>query len=86
MSIFAMAAIGATGLGPAGAGWIEMDRKLEWRWIQWIHLMYVHVIPYPPIETDMGSQSNRRLFRHHAVCNEGDSEYSFTDACGEENA
>ncbi|TDL23740.1 MFS general substrate transporter [Rickenella mellea] len=55
MSIFAMAAIGATGLGPAGAGWIEMDHKLEWRWIQWIHLIvtavYFAIMPFAMKET-----------------------------------
>ncbi|KAK7687739.1 hypothetical protein QCA50_008957 [Cerrena zonata] len=39
MSLFAVSAIGSTGLGPLAAGWIEMNQKLEWRWIQWIHLM-----------------------------------------------
>ncbi|CAL1715271.1 unnamed protein product [Somion occarium] len=38
MSLFAVAAIAATGLGPLAAGWMEMNPRLEWRWIQWIHL------------------------------------------------
>lgn len=41
MTAFAFAAIASTGIGPTAAGWIEMNPHLEWRWIQWIHLMYV---------------------------------------------
>ncbi len=29
-------AIGGLGLGPALAGWIEMNQNLQWRWIQYI--------------------------------------------------
>ncbi|THH29523.1 hypothetical protein EUX98_g4677 [Antrodiella citrinella] len=39
MSIFSLAAVGGTGLGPVFAGYVEMNPRLEWRWIQWIHLM-----------------------------------------------
>lgn len=41
MSFFAVTAVGGTGLGPAFAGWIEMNPKLGWRWIQWIQMMWV---------------------------------------------
>ena len=41
MSIFAIAAIGGTGLGPVVGGWIEMNPRLQWRWIQWVHTMCV---------------------------------------------
>lgn len=41
MCLFSVAALGATGLGPVFAGWIELDSHLEWRWIQWIHAMLV---------------------------------------------
>ena len=44
MSIFALIALGATGIGPIYSGWIEINPKLGWRWIQWIHMM--QVIPY----------------------------------------
>ena len=40
MSIFAVAAVGGTGLGPVLAGWIEMSSRLQWRWIQWIQMMF----------------------------------------------
>ncbi|KAF8449345.1 major facilitator superfamily domain-containing protein [Boletus edulis BED1] len=36
MALFAIAAIGASGLGPLFAGWIESNNHLGWRWIQWI--------------------------------------------------
>ncbi|TCD59920.1 hypothetical protein EIP91_011190 [Steccherinum ochraceum] len=39
MSLFSICAVGATGLGPVFAGYVEMNPHLEWRWIQWIHLM-----------------------------------------------
>lgn len=41
MSIYSFSALGAIGLGPVIAGWIEMNPHLEWRWIQWIHMMFV---------------------------------------------
>lgn len=41
MSIYALVAVGGTGLGPVAAGWIEMNPHLQWRWIQWIHMMSV---------------------------------------------
>ncbi|KAF4570112.1 hypothetical protein EYR36_009918 [Pleurotus pulmonarius] len=40
MALFSVAAIGGTGLGPVFAGWIEMNTNLEWRWIQWVQLIY----------------------------------------------
>ncbi|KAF9078033.1 MFS polyamine transporter [Rhodocollybia butyracea] len=39
MSLFAVAAIGGTGFGPLYAGWVQMNPKLEWRWIQWIQMI-----------------------------------------------
>lgn len=39
MSLYALAVIASIGLGPAIAGWIEADPSLEWRWIQWAHVM-----------------------------------------------
>jgi MFS family permease len=41
MAFFALAAVAGTGLGPVIAGMIEADPHLEWRWIQWIHVMLV---------------------------------------------
>lgn len=42
MSIFSVMAFIANGVAAMVAGWIEVDSRLGWRWIQWIHLMYVH--------------------------------------------
>ncbi|KAJ7173520.1 MFS polyamine transporter [Mycena filopes] len=39
MAIFSAAALGGTGLGPVVSGWIEMNPKLEWRWIEWIQMI-----------------------------------------------
>jgi len=36
-----LAAVGGTGLGPLTGGWIAMNPNLEWRWIEWIEMMYV---------------------------------------------
>ena len=41
MSIFSLMAVGGTGFGPVYSGWIEINPKLEWKWIQWIHMMQV---------------------------------------------
>lgn len=41
MSIFSMSAMCAIGLAPIAAGWIEQNSELQWRWIQWISLMFV---------------------------------------------
>ena len=41
MALFSVTSIGATGLGPVAAGWVEMNPSLGWRWIQWISMMYV---------------------------------------------
>ena len=41
MALFSLCVIGGIGLGPVGTGWIELNRHLEWRWIQWIQMMYV---------------------------------------------
>lgn len=41
MAIFSLSALCGNGYGPLIAGWIEMNSRLGWRWIQWIQLMYV---------------------------------------------
>ncbi|GLB43233.1 putative major facilitator superfamily protein [Lyophyllum shimeji] len=55
MSIFAVAALGGTGLGPVMAGWIEVNPRLEWRWIQWIQMIifaaYFILLPVVLTET-----------------------------------
>lgn len=39
MSMFSAMGIIANGVAAVAGGWIEMDKRLGWRWIQWIHLM-----------------------------------------------
>ncbi|KAF9078029.1 major facilitator superfamily domain-containing protein [Rhodocollybia butyracea] len=39
MALFAVGAVGGTGFGPLYAGWVQMNPKLEWRWIQWIQMI-----------------------------------------------
>ncbi|KAJ7708906.1 MFS polyamine transporter [Mycena rosella] len=55
MSIFSLAALAGTGMGPVVSGWIEMNPKLEWRWVQWIQMIicgvYSLVVPLVMRET-----------------------------------
>ncbi|KAK0497400.1 MFS polyamine transporter [Armillaria luteobubalina] len=55
MTFFTAAAIGGTSVGPLMAGWIEMDQRLEWKWIQWIQMMicgiYIALFPLVMKET-----------------------------------
>ncbi|KZP11098.1 MFS general substrate transporter [Athelia psychrophila] len=44
MAIYSFAAMGGTGLGPIAAGFIEMNPLLQWRWIQWIHLILTGIV------------------------------------------
>jgi hypothetical protein len=39
MSMFSMGIFGGLGIGPVVAGWVEMNPRLEWKWIQWLHMM-----------------------------------------------
>ncbi|KAI4527333.1 fungal hydrophobin [Schizophyllum commune Loenen D] len=55
MALFSVTSIGATGLGPVAAGWVEMNPSLGWRWIQWISMIisgaYVCILPFVMSET-----------------------------------
>jgi len=55
MALFVVVAIGGTGLGPAYAGWIELNPHLGWRWIQWIQMiistLYLVLLPLVLKET-----------------------------------
>ncbi|PAV20009.1 MFS general substrate transporter [Pyrrhoderma noxium] len=44
MAVFSIAAMSATGAGPLFAGWIAMSPHLEWRWIQWIHMIVAGIL------------------------------------------
>ncbi|KIM44763.1 hypothetical protein M413DRAFT_442721 [Hebeloma cylindrosporum] len=39
MSVYSLMAFAGNGFGALVGGWTETNPKLEWRWIQWIHLM-----------------------------------------------
>ncbi|KAI0630775.1 MFS general substrate transporter [Trametes polyzona] len=49
MSLFAVMALTGPGVGCVAAGWIEQNRHLEWRWIQWVHVIWtgIFVIAVP---------------------------------------
>ncbi|KAJ3715091.1 major facilitator superfamily domain-containing protein [Lentinula raphanica] len=55
MSLFSVAAIGGSGFGPLYAGWIQMNPRLQWRWIQWIQMIitgfYLVLVPLISRET-----------------------------------
>lgn len=40
MSLFALAAIFGTGIGPVWAGYVEQNASLQWRWIEYIQAAY----------------------------------------------
>ncbi|SPO29152.1 related to multidrug resistant protein [Ustilago trichophora] len=44
MALFATGAIFGTGIGPVWAGWVENNRRLGWRWIQYIQAIYTGFI------------------------------------------
>lgn len=44
MSLFTLVAVGANGLGPVFAGWIELNPRMEWRWIQWVQMRSVKTL------------------------------------------
>lgn len=41
MSTYSLLAFAGNGFGALVGGWTEANPKLEWRWIQWIHLVFV---------------------------------------------
>ncbi|PIL24914.1 MFS general substrate transporter [Ganoderma sinense ZZ0214-1] len=44
MSVFAVMVLAGPGIGCLAAGWIEQNPHLEWRWIQWIHVILLGVL------------------------------------------
>jgi hypothetical protein len=69
MSLFALTAVGGTGFGPVVAGFIEQNTKLEWRWIQWFHLMLdVTCIKLSLILTLLNFQQGRRSLCCNFIC------------------
>ncbi|KAI9062694.1 MFS general substrate transporter [Trametes sanguinea] len=43
MSLFATMALIGPGVGCVAAGWIEQNPHLQWRWIQWIHVIWTGI-------------------------------------------
>jgi MFS family permease len=41
MALFSISAVGSVGVGACIAAYIETAPGLGWRWIQWIHCMFV---------------------------------------------
>jgi hypothetical protein len=41
MAVYSISAIGSVGVGACIAAYVETAPGLGWRWIQWIHCMFV---------------------------------------------
>ncbi|KAI0027159.1 drug transporter [Vararia minispora EC-137] len=46
MALLTFAALGGTGFGPVGAGWIEVDPRFGWRWIRWFQAIAIGVMVF----------------------------------------
>lgn len=53
MSLFALSAVGIAGLAPTFAGLIEQNPHLEWRWIQWLNLMFANFFSSSKSDIDL---------------------------------
>ncbi|KIJ65179.1 hypothetical protein HYDPIDRAFT_167441 [Hydnomerulius pinastri MD-312] len=40
MAFFTLVNMTCTGFGPMVSGWVELDPRLQWRWIQWLHAIF----------------------------------------------
>ncbi|TCD71766.1 hypothetical protein EIP91_003109 [Steccherinum ochraceum] len=63
MAIFSFNAVAFTGLGPVFAGYVEQNPHLEWRWIQWIHLILCGVLALATILFSKETRSDVILSR-----------------------
>ncbi|KAG2110577.1 major facilitator superfamily domain-containing protein [Suillus discolor] len=77
MSLFALAALASSGLGPMVAGWIEANPSLQWRWIQWIHAIVSGVCSISMLFILKETRSTIILARiaHQVRKNTGDGRY-----------
>jgi hypothetical protein len=41
MALYSLSAVASVGISATAAGWIEANPHMQWRWIQWIHVMWV---------------------------------------------
>ncbi|TFK23200.1 multidrug transporter [Coprinopsis marcescibilis] len=46
MSIYTILAFGGNGVGTIIGGWVEMNDRLQWKWIQWISLIFGGVLGF----------------------------------------
>ena len=87
MAAFAAMVFSGPGIGCIAAGWIEQNRHLQWRWIQWIHVMFVQaslsVRRTGELKTE---QLAGDLRRGDADMHEGDAVGRAPDAAREEAA
>jgi MFS family permease len=83
MSVYSLAAVGGTGLGPVAAGWVEMNSRLRWRWIQWIHMMFVVLFTAINLLL-MRPQSDSCYFDLGCHYHERDSFYNYFNTVGQE--
>jgi hypothetical protein len=74
MSAYSLLAFAGNGFGALVGGWTEANPKLEWRWIQWIHLMFVDLHSFQYIIFLNGSffQRYRNVFTGDDPRNERD--------------
>ncbi len=90
MSVFAVMALAGPGIGCVAAGWIEQNPHLEWRLIQWLHVMCVR--PRLAVDDDCPKltpalcQSAWRAHRWNAYLHERDKIGGLADAAREEVA
>lgn len=50
MAVFSVINMVTNGLGSIISGWLELDPHLQWRWIQWIQGMSVHLMNHDTLE------------------------------------
>ncbi|KAH8832878.1 MFS polyamine transporter [Flagelloscypha sp. PMI_526] len=64
MTIFSVACFVGTSIGPAVGGYLEMDQRFGWKWIQWVQMMIAAVqlviIPVVMTETRVGVLLTRK--------------------------
>ncbi|KAF7309402.1 MFS domain-containing protein [Mycena indigotica] len=85
MSIFTVTALASNGLGPLFSGWVEQNPRLEWRWIQYIHMILSALCGILFLVTMRETRSSVLLSRRAEKIRKetGDNRYI---ACGEERS
>ncbi|KAJ7065421.1 major facilitator superfamily domain-containing protein [Mycena amicta] len=85
MSIFTVTALASNGFGPLFSGWVEQNPRLEWRWIQYIHMILSALCGILLLITMQETRSSVLLARRAEKIRKetGDMRYV---ACGEERS